>query len=491
MRSDRPSCSGSQRRRAEGRSTWRLAPPSRAASCRLTRHARPAGSSWPTMRARCTGSRSRSERLLAMSQMSSRTRTESLLEDDDRLMGANNKVRLYPAAAASASGSWITDPDGRAYLDFGAGWAVATTGYSHPKIVDAVSSQIEKLSFVSFATLTHPLAVEVAKRLIDVVPSARPRHRKVGFGLSGSDANDGIAKLLPAARRRPKMISFLGGMHGMTGVSAGISGHPAMGRFPSPTNVTRVPYPYPYRPAFGTAESCGREAVRFIEEQILTTVSPPELTAGILVEAIQSDAGVIVPPADFMPALRALCDKYDLFLVDDEVKVGMGRSGKMWACQLTGTDPDVMIIGKGIASGLSMSATVAPGEVLDVLTAGHAFTTAGSPVACAAAMATLEVVLEERLADNAGAQGEFIMAGISEIASRHRLIGEVRGAGLIIGVELVLDPVTRKPATKECAKLVLRCQQLGLLVHYVGIFGQVIELTPPLVMTRAEAEAGL
>ncbi|HLY81342.1 MAG TPA: aminotransferase class III-fold pyridoxal phosphate-dependent enzyme, partial [Acidimicrobiales bacterium] len=261
--------------------------------------------------------------------------------------------------------------------------------------------------------------------------------------------------------------------------------------FPTSTSVTRVPYPYPYRPAFGTAESCGRDAVRFIEEQIFTTVSPPELTAGILVESIQSDAGVIVPPPDFMPALRALCDKYDLMLIDDEVKVGMGRTGRMWACQLTDTDPDIMIIGKGVASGMSMSATVAPAEILDVLAAGHAFTTAGAPAACAAAIATLDVVRDEKLADNARAQGDFIMDGIREMSSRHRLIGEVRGAGLIIGVELVLDPVTKKPASKECAKLVLRCQQLGLLVHYVGIFSHVIELTPPLVLTRAEATAGL
>ena len=426
-----------------------------------------------------------------MSQMSSRTRTESLLEDDDRLIGANNKVRLYPAAAASASGSWITDPDGRAYLDFGAGWAVATTGYSHPRIVDAVSSQIEKLSFVSFATLTHPLAVEVAKRLIDVVPSARPRHRKVGFGLSGSDANDGIAKLLPAARRRPKLISFLGGMHGMTGTSGGISGHPAMGRFPSTTQVTRVPYPYPYRPAIGDAESCGREAVQFIEEQIFPTVSPPELTCGILVEAIQSDAGVIVPPPDFLPALRALCDRHDIYLIDDEVKIGVGRTGRLWGCQLTDTAPDVMIVGKGIASGQSMSAIVAPAEVLDVAVAGHAFTTAGSPVACAAAVATLDVLQEENLIENAAQQGEFIREGIRDLQRRHRLVGDVRGAGLIIGVELVRNPESRAPASKECAKVVLRCQQLGLLTHYVGIFSNVIEITPPLVLTRSEAATGL
>ena len=426
-----------------------------------------------------------------MSLEKTQTKTERLLEEDERYIGAANKVRLFLAAAASASGSTIIDPDGKRYIDFAGGWAVATTGYSHPVVVDAVSSAMKQLSFASFSSLTYPAAVEFAKRLLEVVPSAKRVHRKVGFGLSGSDANDGIAKLLPMARKRPKMISFLGGMHGMTGISAGISGHPAMGRFPSSTHVTRVPYPYPYRPAFGSAESCGRDAVRFIEEQILTTISPPEHTSGILVESIQSDAGVIVPPPDFMPALRALCDKYDFFLVDDEVKVGMGRSGKMWACQLTDTNPDVMIIGKGIASGQSMSCTVAPAEILDVAVAGHAFTTAGAPTACAAAIATLDVVRDERLADNAAAQGELIMNGIREMATRHPLIGEVRGAGLIIGVELVTDQLTKKPATKQCAKLVVRCQQLGLLVHYVGIFGQVIELTPPLVLTRAEAMRGL
>ena len=426
-----------------------------------------------------------------MSAETTKTKTEQILEEDAEYIGTAIKVRLFNAVAASASGSTIVDPDGRRYVDFAGAWCVATTGYSHPRVVDAVSSGMESLSCASLSSLAFPGAVELAKKLLDVVPAAKPGRRKVTFGLSGSDANDGVAKLLPMARKRPKLISFLGGMHGMTGVSAGISGHPAMGRFPSPTNVTRVPYPYPYRPAFGTAESCGREAVRFIEEQILTTVSPPEMTAGILVESIQSDAGVIVPPPDFMPALRALCDKYDFFLIDDEVKVGMGRTGKMWGCDLTDTKPDVMVIGKGVASGLSMSAVVAPAEMADVLAAGHAFTTAGSPLACAAAIATLDVVHDEKLSDNARAQGEFIMAGIREMASRHPLIGEVRGAGLIIGVELVLDPVTKKPATKECAKLVIRCQQLGLLVHYVGMFSHVIELTPPLVLTRGEAEAGL
>jgi 4-aminobutyrate aminotransferase len=426
-----------------------------------------------------------------MWMLDSGTKSDRLLAEDQEYLGTANKVRVYLAAAASATGSSITDLDGKRYVDFAGGWAAATTGYSHPKLVSAVSAAMDQLSFASFASLTHPAAVDLAKRLLQVVPTARPRRRKVGLGLSGSDANDGIAKLLPMARNRPKVISFLGGMHGMTGTSAGISGHPAMSRFPSTTHVTRAPYPYPYRPAFGTSESCGRDVVRFIEEQLFTTISPPEVTSGILVEAIQSDAGVIVPPPDFMPALRALCDKYDLFLVDDEVKIGMGRTGRLWGCQLTDTDPDVMIIGKGIASGISMSATVAPAEVLDAVVAGHAFTTAGSPVACAAALATFDIVRDENLAQNATDQGDLIMSSIREMAERHHLIGEVRGAGLIIGVELVRDHVTKEPATKECAKLVLRCAQLGLLVHYVGNLGNVVEITPPLILTAAEAADGV
>jgi 4-aminobutyrate aminotransferase len=415
--------------------------------------------------------------------------SQAILAEDEALCGSNNKIRFYPIVADRAHGSTIIDPERRSYLDFGGGWAVAITGYSHPRVVDAVASQMERLSFAGYSTVPHQPAVELAQRLIDVTPHNGPR--KVGFGLSGSDANEGVAKLLPIATGKPKLISFLGGMHGMSGASAGVSGHPALARFGGGSQVTRVPYPYPYRPPLGNAETCGREVVRFIEEQILTSVSPPEMTCGVLVESIQSDAGVIVPPDDFLPALRDLCDRHGLYLIDDEVKIGMGRTGKMWGCELTGTVPDILITGKGVASGQPLSAIVAPPEVLDAVPAGHAFTTAGAPVPCAAAVATIDAVQHEGLAGNAADLGNHLLDQFQVMAADHSLIGDVRGRGLILGIELVRDRKTKEPAAKETAKLALRCYQLGLLIHYVGLFSNVVELTPPLVLTRAEANQAI
>jgi 4-aminobutyrate aminotransferase len=415
--------------------------------------------------------------------------SDTILAEDAALCGDNNKIRFYPLVADRAHASTIIDPEGQSYLDFGGGWAVAITGYGHSGVVDAVTSQMERLSFAGYSTVPHQPAVDLARRLINITPHSGPR--KVGFGLSGSDANEGVTKLLPIATGKPKLISFLGGMHGMSGASAGVSGHPALARFGGGAQVTRVPYPYPYRPPLGTAESCGREVVRFIEQHILTTVSPPHMTCGVLVEAIQSDAGVIVPPDDFLPALREMCDRHGFCLIDDEVKIGVGRTGKMWGCELTGTVPDILIAGKGIASGLPLSAIVAPPEVLDAVPAGHAFTTAGAPVPCAAALATIDAVQQEGLADNAADLGHYFLDQFRMMAIDHPLIGDVRGRGLIVGIELVRDRKSKEPAAKETAKLALRCYQLGLLIHYVGLFSNVVELTPPLVLTRGEANRGI
>jgi 4-aminobutyrate aminotransferase len=412
-----------------------------------------------------------------------------LLARDEALIGNNNKVRFYPLVADSAQGSTITDPDGRTFLDFGAGWAVANTGYGHPKVVEAVSAQVQRLSFASLATVTHPAAINAAQELVDITPTRGPR--KVAFGHSGSDSNEGAAKLLAAFTGRPKLITFLGSMHGMGAGSASMSGHPSLGSSPGSANVTRVPYPNPYRAAIGGEEDCGREVVRFIEEQILTTVSPPEMTSAILVEPIQSDGGVVVPPRDFLPDLRSLCDRYGLLLAMDEVKVGMGRSGKMWACELTDTVPDLVVAGKAVGSGIPISAIIGPRDMLDSAAAAQIFTTAGGPIQCAALSATINVIEKESLADKAAILGDYIMAHLRKMQPEHPMIGDVRGCGLIIGVELVRNRDTKEPARKETAKLAYRCYQLGLLLDYVGLYSNVVEITPPLVLTREEADRGL
>ncbi|MBV9359056.1 MAG: aspartate aminotransferase family protein [Chloroflexi bacterium] len=410
---------------------------------------------------------------------------------DAALIADSEKIRYYPLVARAANGCTITDVDGKHYLDLTAGWCVANTGYGHPAITRAVDTAYRELSFACAASVAHPQAIELAERLAAGAPGSGPK--KVWFGNSGSDANDGVAKLVPLARKRPRMISFFGGMHGMVAGSSGLSALPITTRFLGGGNVTRVPYPNPYRPTFSAdPEREAAECLRFIEEQVLVNVSPPEQTAAIIVEPLQSDAGVIVPPDSFLPGLEQLCRAYDLLLIDDEVKVGCGRTGRMWACELTGTVPDVLVAGKALGSGLPISAVIGPASVLDVVPGGHVFTLAGNPVCCAAALATLHVIEREDLAANATAMGSRIMAHLRQMQGRHQWIGDVRGKGLIVGVELVRDRDTKEPAVLETAKLCYRAFELGMVLQCpVGIRANVIEITPPLTITSAEVDRGM
>jgi len=243
-------------------------------------------------------------------------------------------------------------------------------------------------------------------------------------------------------------------MHGMSAGSAGLSAMPFTTRFLGGGNVTRVPYPNPYRPPFSAdPDTDAAECIRFIEEQVFANVSPPEQTAAIIVEPLQSDSGVIVPPDSFLPALERLCRKYDVLLIDDEVKIGCGRTGKMWGCELTGTTPDILVAGKSLGGGLPISAVIGPAEVLDALPGGHVFTLSGNPVSCAAALANLDVIEQEGLAANAARMGARMLEQLRQIQGRHEWIGDVRGKGLFVGVELVRDRETKEPADLETAKL--------------------------------------
>jgi 4-aminobutyrate aminotransferase len=416
--------------------------------------------------------------------------SERFVQQDAALIAESQKIRYYPLVARSASGCTITDVDGKEYLDLTAGWCVANTGYGHPDVARAVEDAYAELSFACAASLTHPRAIELAERLAASAPGPGPK--KVWFGNSGSDANDGVAKLVPLARKRPRMISFFGGMHGMVAGSAGLSAMPFTTRFLGGGNVTRVPYPNPYRPVFSAdPEREVAECLRFIEEQVLVNVSPPEQTAAIIVEPLQSDSGVIVPPDSFLPGLERLCRRYDLLLIDDEVKVGCGRTGALWACELTGSVPDILVAGKSLGAGLPISAVIGPAGVLDAVPGGHIFTLAGNPVCCAAALASLDVIQREDLAANAAAMGARLLGHLREIQTRHAWIGDVRGKGLIVGVELVRDRETKQPANLETAKLCYRAFELGMVLQYVGIRANVLEITPPLTITADEVDRGM
>lgn len=413
---------------------------------------------------------------------------DQLLELDDGLIANALKLRFFPMSVARGEGCRLFDVDGKAYLDFTAGWALANTGYNHPLVKQAVGAQLERTTFASLISGMHEPAVRLAEKLVALTPGNFAK--KVWFGLSGSDASETVSRLLPQATGKRRFVTFVGSYHGSTAAGVSLSAHTAMSDYLGSGNVIKVPYPHPYRPPFGEApDECTDKAIRFLEEYIFKTICPPHDVAGIFVEAIQSDGGIVTPPADFLPKLEALCRRHNILLVLDEVKVGMGRTGQMFAFQHAGVTPDVVILGKALGGGLPLSAVVARRELLD---SGFAlFTATGNGLSCAAGEGVLAALAQDGLVANAAHVGAYLRQGLHQLQTKHELIGDIRGQGLIQGVELVQERQTKEPAKAITAKVVYRAYELGLLVFYVGMFSNVLELTPPLLITKAEVDEGL
>jgi 4-aminobutyrate aminotransferase len=419
------------------------------------------------------------------------SRTDLLVERDAALLSETLKVRFFPLVIDRAKGCHIWDITGREYLDFMASWAVANTGYGNPEIKKAVFDQLDKISFATLTAFMSEASIELADQLLKAVPGRG--ERKVWFGLGGSDASDAVAKLVPMAQKRPRMVSYIGGYHGQTGGSAALSGHTAQSRVMS-GNVVKVPYPNPYRCPLGHDDpaTCWKACLSYLEDYVFRTICPPQDVAGLIVEAVQSDGGDIVPPDGYLQGVQALCRKHGILFIVDEVKIGFGRTGKMWGFEHSGLEPDVVVLGKAMGSGFSpISAVVAPASVLDVAPAINMYTTAGNPAAATAGLATLKYIQDHDLAGNARVIGDRLLAGFKELQKRHPLIGDARGSGMILGVELVKDRKTKEPAAKEAAKVAYRAFELGLIIFYGGIYSNVLEITPPLTMTPAEADQGI
>ena len=415
-----------------------------------------------------------------------------IYEMDSGLISDALKIRFYPHVTHEGKGARLIDTEGRQFLDFSAGWAVANAGYNHPHVKQAIIDQLERTTFGGLLSSMHLPALQLAEKLVDLVPG--DFHKKVWFGLSGSDASEAAGRLLHLATGKRRMVSFIGAYHGSTAASMNMSAHVAWTQFIGGGNVTKIPYPHPYRCPFGGgigAEECAEKVIRYLEDYIFKTICPPEDLAGIIVEAVQSDGGDIVPPPNFLPMLEDLCRRYDTYLVVDEVKVGMGRTGEWFAFQHSGVIPDVVILGKSLGGGLPISAVVARKEILDVGPALALFTTAGNALSCAAGLATVEAIEADGMVENAHIVGAYLHDKLLTLEEKQPLVGNVRGLGLIQGVELVKDRQTKEPATKETAKAVYRAWELGLTVFYAGMFSNVLELTPPLVLTEAEVDEGV
>ena len=415
------------------------------------------------------------------------SKSEKLFLRDAEAIADVLKLRFYPFIAERGKGSRLYDADGNEYIDFNAGWAVANTGYCHPRIAGIVSEQMNRLSFSSLTSVMSAESIQLAELLKELLPG--DFDKKVWFGHSGSDANEFIAKIAPLAANRPRILTFVGSYHGQTMGSYAMSGHPAQSKLVGGGNIVKLPYPYCYRCAFEkNPGDCGLFCLKYIENYIFEAVCKPDQAAAVVIEAIQSDGGDIVPPNGFLQGLQALCSKNGIYLILDEVKIGFGRTGKMFGFENWGIVPDAVIMGKPMASGQPLSAVAGRRELMDAGVGMHLFTTAGNPVACAAGLGTIAVTKEERLAENAAKLGGWLLEQFGELKKKYDVIGDVRGKGLIIGIELVKDRETKEPADELAALTVFRSYELGLLYYCTGIHSNVLEFTPPLVLSFDEAQ---
>ncbi|GAB4578525.1 MAG: acetyl ornithine aminotransferase family protein [Anaerolineales bacterium] len=400
----------------------------------------------------------------------------------------------YPRAAdlvmSHGRGSEIWDIDGNRYLDFVAGIAVNSTGHSHPQVVKAIQEQAEKFIHIS-SDYYHPLWVEISEKLSEIAPFSEPA---VTFLTnSGTESVEAAIKLARFHTGRSNFIGFLGAFHGRTMGSVSFTASKALyhkGFYPLMGGVTHVPFPDPYRPLLASkpGEDYGETVVRYIEEQVFGRLHDPEEVAGILVEPIQGEGGYVIPAPGFFPALRALCDKYGILLIVDEVQSGVGRTGKWWAVENFGVEPDIVAAAKGIASGVPLGAMIARKSVVTWPMGAHGNTYGGNPIACAAALATLELIEKEYMA-NAVEIGTYMLEALEEIQMRHPKIGQVRGKGLMLGVELVEDRETKTPAKHLRDRTEELAFEHGLVV--MGCGPSTVRMAPPLCLTKAQADEGL
>jgi 4-aminobutyrate aminotransferase len=399
-------------------------------------------------------------------------------------------TRDYPMVAKRGKGVAVEDVDGNVFLDFAAGIAVVSTGHCHPDVVQAIQLQAETLIHISGTDFYYPLLAQLAEKLALITPGKFAK--RVVFGNSGAEAIEAAIKIARYHTRRHRLIAFLGAFHGRTLGALSLTASKAVQRRgfgPLLAGVAHVPYPNPYHcPAGHRAPECECDCTEFMEKELFRTAVPPDEVAAIVVEPIQGEGGYIVPPPKFLGRLRQIADRYGILLIFDEVQCGMGRTGKMWACEHSGVVPDILVTAKGIASGLPLGVAVARAELMDWSPGAHASTFGGNPVACAAALETIRL-LEEKYVANAGRMGEYILGCLADWPHRHPFVGHVRGRGLMIGIELVKSQETREPNAEARDNVIKKAFHRGLLI--LGCGESTVRLMPPLIVEREQADIAL
>jgi 4-aminobutyrate aminotransferase len=417
-------------------------------------------------------------------------KARELVKKDERLISPSYG-RFYPLAVESGKGCIVKDVDGNEYIDFNSGLVCLNVGHNHPKVVAAIKNQCERFLHYSNTDFYYKEVLDLAEKLTEITPGKFAK--RVYFGNSGAESVEAAVKIAKWHSRKQLFIGFISAFHGRTiGALSFTASKPAQRRyfFPLMPGVTHVPYGYCYRcPYKLTFPSCHYWCIDFIDEYVLQKYVPPEDVAAILVEPIQGEGGYVVPPPEYHQKLKKLADKYGILLIADEVQSGMGRSGKWFAIEHWGVEPDIICTSKALASGMPLGATISNAKIMDWTAGAHASTFGGNPVSCVAALAVIDVIEKEKLLENANKQGAHIMKRLEEFKEESDIVGDVRGRGLMIGMEIVEDKESKTPAPKKVNEIMTRSWKRGVNVITCG--ASTIRIAPPIIITRELVDSAL
>ena len=427
---------------------------------------------------------------MSMSMIGAGPRARSIIERDHASLSPSY-TRDYPLVIDKALGSEVWDVDGRRYIDFMAGIAVMNVGHRHPEVAAAVTAQVDKFWHICLSDFFYPEAVELAEKLQGIAPFGGGS--RVYFGNSGTEAVEAAVKLAMYYTGRNQFIGFRGGFHGRTlgALAFTSSKYVQRSRYQLGLKVQHLPFPDPYRPLLATmnGETYGEAVIRYLEHDVFATMFSPNDVAAVVVEPIQGEGGYVVPAPGFFPRLRELCDEHGILLIVDEVQTGVARTGKWWGIQHEGVEPDIVCFAKGIGSGMPIGGILAREPLMNWAPGAHGSTYGGNPIAAVAALATINVIEKEELKERAATMGQYIMDALCEIQMRHPSMGDVRGRGMMIGVEVVKDKATKKRAPDLRDLIVTKSFEKGLLLLPCG--RNTLRFAPALNIPQPFVEDGL
>jgi 4-aminobutyrate aminotransferase len=420
-------------------------------------------------------------------------KSREIIDADARYVTPSYPRPDYKLVVDHASGVWVTDPDGNVFLDCNAGVAVCSTGHCHPEIVEAITKQANEFIHFCGTDYFYRHMPELGKMLEEICPLDGPT--KTHFANSGAEAIETALKLAMYHTHRQKFVSFYGSFHGRTlGALSLTSSRRAqrLGFMRQALDVVHIPYPNKFR-HFATdmptdEATITRDVINWLENRVFQTTTPPEEVAGIVLEAVQGEGGYIPAPTAFVKELRRICDQHGIMLIVDEVQSGMGRTGKMFAIDHHGVRPDIMCLAKGLGSGMPIGACIARADIMDWHKGAHASTFGGNPVALAAAMKTIEL-LTNGLVDNSREVGGYLEAGLRKLMEKYDRIGDVRGLGMMLGVEFVTDKASLKPDAELRDRVEMECYKRGLII--LGCGGNSIRWSPPLILAKEHVDVAL